>query len=150
MRKPTVLARVFAAGQALTVAVLAVLFVGAGVDDLKNRAEPVYWGTFTQRGCVPENGWDECRLVGDWESDDGTLVKRDIYLDGDPLTGSVSASFRPIGHPNDEQNNVVHTTENSGLDWLPWVGAASCVVVGLACGLLWWTRRGRAFDEWLG
>lgn len=83
-----------------TFALLAVLFAGVGVDDPKNQAAPIHGGTFTRHGCSPPDvDGDYCRAVGDWVSDDGALIKRDVYLNGDADTASVRASFRPTGHP---------------------------------------------------
>ncbi|MFT3831746.1 MAG: hypothetical protein QM711_00270 [Micropruina sp.] len=84
-------------------------------------------------------------------SDDRTLTKRNIYLDGEiPAAGSVRASFRPTGGYNDEQNNVVHTEEFTGFSWVPWIGAACSAVASLGCAVWWWTRTGRKIDRWLG
>lgn len=105
--------------------VLAVLFV-AGVLDL---GQTRIWGTFTQtdREPRPRGG---CRPVGTWVSDDGNIVKRDIYLDGwADGTGTTPASYQPTAVISDESNNIVHAPMwtgggawLTGLVLLGWVG----------------------------
>ena len=92
-----------------------------GVASVVDAGETVYWGTFTSESCEPARYG--CRAVGTWTSDDRSMVKHDIYLDG-PLDadGTARASFRPTGLVNDEMNNIVHTSFGTGLaPWIDWV-----------------------------
>jgi hypothetical protein len=102
--------------------IVAVLGVGYAV----NAHEPTYWGTFTADGCVPSG--KGCQSVGTWVSDDKSMVKKHIALDG--LMGSddsVRASYTPTGFNNDAENNIVHTAFwGTARYWLPWV---LCVLV---------------------
>ena len=141
-------------GRALFVVVMVVAIlgvVGAGLAAWADRlsGERVYWGTYTETQCVPDEGpnphnglQSACRSEGTWVSDDGSIVKRGIFLDGgvDP-GGSVRASYQPGGLMSDAENNIVHTQafSSAGL-WLPFV---------LAVGFTWmlldrrrsWRRR---------
>lgn len=116
-------------GHGIFYAVMAVVFVvsvGLGVAGVKDMADqqPVLWGTFTEEDCLPNiHG---CRSIGRWVSDDGTIVKEQIYLDGSPgKDGTVRASYQPAGLNNDSDNNIVHVRWTTGAGiWMPWVLAA--------------------------
>ena len=92
------------------------LFLFANAVDLR---EPRIWGTFTQEDCEPKPRGG-CRPIGTWVSDDGSIVKRDVYLDGGTgPTGTTPASYQPTGIINDETNNIVHVPLLAGAGvWL--------------------------------
>lgn len=98
--------------------------LGIGVAQAVAASEAVYWGTFTAERCEPSRFG--CSNIGTWVSDDGTLRKVGVRLDGaiEPV-GSVRAVYRPTGPLNDDVNNIVHTEfwSTAGL-WFPWVLAA--------------------------
>lgn len=111
--------------------------MGAAVDAVTRQ--PVYWGTFTQEDCLP-NG-RECRSVGTWTSDDGSLAMKRVYLDGQPdSAGTARANFQPEGLINDTDTNVVHVRDWGSMKiWLPL--ALSGMAGGMAFySLLGWCR----------
>lgn len=121
-----------------------VLAVGAVADAATNQ--PVYWGTFVQEDCLP--AYRECRSIGRWASDDGSLAKEHIYLDGHPGSdGRARASFQPEGFTNDTNNNIVHVESSTGVKlWPPF--ALIAMTGGMAFYSLlgwrrWRVRRGR-------
>lgn len=126
-------------------------FVVIGVAEVSDQDEPRYWGNYTEGGCeAPEFGWGPCRSTGRWVSDDGSIVKDPIYLDGDVAEGgTVRASFRPNGWINDEENNIVNTPQwsNAGA-WFPWLAAAGAGAIAVWYSLRWWSRWGRS-STWL-
>ncbi|MHA6510216.1 hypothetical protein [Tessaracoccus sp. Y1736] len=81
--------------------------------------------------------------MGTWISDDGSLVKEQIYLDGSPDgDGTARASFQPSGRRSDELNNIVHADTWSGAGiWMPWVGVAITTAVTIDYARRW--RAGR-------
>lgn len=82
----------YVVGLSLAVA-LAALFVASVID----VAQPKVWGTFTERDCEPQPR-GTCRPIGSWVSDDGSMTKRDVYLDGwADAGGTTPASYRPEG-----------------------------------------------------
>ena len=105
---------------------LFVLSCAIGVAQAVAASEPVSWGTFTSERCEPSRFG--CTNVGTWVSDDGSIRKHDIQLDGalTPVV-TVRASHRPTGPMSDEGNNIVHAEfwSTAGL-WLPWVLAVCC------------------------
>lgn len=111
---------------AIVVGLLFAISLGIGVAQAVAASEPVYWGTFTAERCEPSRFG--CSNIGTWVSDDATLRKAGIRLDGaiGPVD-SVRAAYRPTGPLNDEVNNIVHTEfgVTAGF-WLPWVLAAFC------------------------
>lgn len=97
------------------------LSCGIGVVQAIAASEPVYWGTFTAERCEPTRFG--CTNFGMWVSDEGSIRKHDIQLDGAlTLVDSVRASYRPTGPMSDESNNIVHTEfwSTAGL-WFPWM-----------------------------
>lgn len=93
---------------------IAVLLVVAVID----LRQPRIWGTFTQTDCEPRPRGG-CRPVGTWVSDDGGIIKGDIYLDGwTDGAGITRASYQPDAIISDESNNVVHASELTGAG--PW------------------------------
>jgi hypothetical protein len=112
-----------------------------GVASAIDAKEPVYWGTFTQTHC----DWARygCRSFGTWVSDDGTITKLEISLDGDPgPDGTVRADYQPSGIINDADNNIVHTAMWSGVMlWLPWVLCLVCAVLIAGRTFAWRSRR---------
>lgn len=128
-------------------AMIALGFASMGVMDLVDKDQPISWGTYTELECEPpEFGWGECRSVGNWVSDDGSIVRDRIYLDGEVRPGgTVRASFRPQGWRNDAENNVVHTQQwtNAG-GWISWAGTAITGTVAAWWAFRWWSRWGQA------
>ena len=93
-----------------------------GLITFAARDLPTYWGPFTES-------------KGTWVSDDGSIVKDDINLDGSVGQGeTVRAAYHPGGLMGDDVNNIVHAGvwAHAGL-WMPWVGLA-----GL--GAIAWTQ----------
>ncbi|GAA1925402.1 hypothetical protein GCM10009775_17040 [Microbacterium aoyamense] len=81
--------------------------------------QPRIWGTFTHEDCEPRPRGG-CREVGTWVSQDGSLVKEDVYLDGGSgPDGTTPASYQPSGIISDETNNIVHVPALTGAGlWL--------------------------------
>jgi hypothetical protein len=91
------------------------------VGSASSATERSFSGTFTQHRC--ESGYrGRCEGVGTWVSDSGSIVKKDIQLDGDVNSdGTVRATYTPKGFNNDAQNNIVHTSTWAWARfWLPW------------------------------
>ena len=80
----------------VVVAVVFAVSVGLGVAGAKDAIDkqPVVWGTFTQERCEPATVGTHrnCRSLGDSVSDDGSIVKKGIYLDGWASTTTVTGS----------------------------------------------------------
>ncbi len=98
------------------------------VGSVASASQRTYWGTFTQHGC--ESGFrGRCDGVGTWISDDGSIIKTKIQLDGDVNSdGTVRASYTPTGFNNDAENNIVHTSTWAWARfWMPW---AMCLLFG--------------------
>jgi hypothetical protein len=127
---------------------MATLFLGflgfgvAGITDAVDK-QPVVWGTFSEEDCQPNN--HGCRSIGRWVSDDGTLVKERIYLDGSPgQDGTVRASYQPAGLNNDNDSNTVHVKWTTGaVLWFPWVIAASSAGALVYANRRWRLERSR-------
>ena len=133
-------------GHAVFFVVVAVVFavsVGLGVAGAKDAIDkqPVVWGTFTRERCepAPVGTHKNCRSSGDWVSDDGSIVKKGIYLDGSPVSdGRARASFQATGLLNDTDNNTVHVRLSSRITlWLPWALAATTVGLGIYYNRRW-------------
>ncbi|HEY9266084.1 MAG TPA: hypothetical protein VIP82_15695 [Microbacterium sp.] len=119
-------------------ALLAVSIV-LGVGGMVSANEPVVWGTFTQQDCEPK-GRGGCRSIGVWVSDDSTIRKENIYLDGWPPDpdGSVRAGYRPHGFNNDDENNIVHVAATAhGWIWAPWILTAYLAGVIVHYAIKW-------------
>ena len=105
--------------------------IGAGLASLTvasivDLGQPRQWGTFTETDCEPTLRGG-CRSIGTWVSDDKTLFKHDVYLDGRPDEGgSARASYQPDAILSDESNNIVHAAGLTGMG--PWVSGA--VLIG--------------------
>ncbi|MBN9194645.1 MAG: hypothetical protein J0I44_00975 [Microbacterium sp.] len=98
--------------------------------------QPRVWGTFTMQSCE-QTARHGCRPLGVWRSDDGAIVKHDIYLDGGVgPDGTSRASYQPEGIINDDSNNVVH---------VPAFSAAGPLVAG---GLLFGTVGYILYKAW--
>lgn len=121
-------------------------FGALGVADLLDADEPVFWGTFSEEDCVG-GGRMGCQSVGTWVSDDGSIRKTGVALDGRPDSdGSVRATYRPTGVINDEENNIVHVGGADGLySAMLWVAAAGAGA-GLALYIADWRRSRRSVD----
>lgn len=116
-----------------------VAFVVMGVISWTGRDRPIYWGTFTEVSTTCDWGpRGTCTSTGRWVSDDGTIVKDGITLDGSTDRGEkVRASYQPGGPMGDDVNYIVHTEGWTGAGlWFPWAAAALMVV-------LTWTQRHR-------
>jgi hypothetical protein len=113
-------------------------FIIMGVISVLDRDLPTYWGTFTETSTTCDPGpRGSCSNTGRWVSDDGTIVKDDIALDGFVEEGqSVRAGYKPGGPMGDDENNIVHTAfwSRAGL-WFPWVAAA------LTVSAIWYQHR---------
>ncbi|MFS3127969.1 hypothetical protein ACLM5J_06155 [Nocardioides sp. Bht2] len=109
-----------------------------GIVGIVELGRPVHWGTFTEESTDCPSGLEKnrgCTRTGRWVSDDGTIVKENIKLDGTVDPGeSVRAGYRPGGAWDD--TNTVHTEHwvNGGA-WVPFLG-----LVGTAL-LTWWQHR---------
>lgn len=126
-----------ATGHALFYVIIAsvcAVFVVIGVIELISRDRPMYWGTFSETSTVcdlPSLRGSACTYTGTWVSDDGSIVKTDITLDGSVEPGqSVRASYQPGGPMGDDVNNIVHTAfwSKAGM-WFPWVAAVSFATI---------------------
>lgn len=100
----------------------AVIFVGLlslvllflTVMTIVDLREPTVWGTFVEEGCENPPGISRyprvCRPYGEWRSDDGSITRDRIYLDGwSDEDGTTRTSFQPSGINNDDDNNIVHS-----------------------------------------
>lgn len=108
--------------------VLLVISLTLAVGTATSATERSYWGTFTQHSC--ESSFrGRCEGVGTWVTDNGSIVKKNIQLDGDANSdGSVRALYTPTGFNNDAENNIVHTSAWAWARfWMPWV---MCVLFG--------------------
>ena len=117
------------------------VFIAIGVAEARDAAagEPALWGTFVEQVCEPKPRGG-CSSIGTWTSDDGSVIKTGVRLDGSVGDdGAVRAQFQAGGWMSDEENNIVHATEwaSAGL-WFPWVGAA-----GVAVTVAYYARRWR-------
>jgi hypothetical protein len=116
-----------------------------GVGTALQPGSQTYWGTFTEHSCAPARFG--CHSVGTWVSDDESITRTSIALDGKPnADGTVSASYTPTGFNNDLDNNIVHTQfGTSARLWLPWTLAALMAAIVAVQSLLWRRRDG---DWW--
>ncbi|MBB3157160.1 hypothetical protein FHS07_000844 [Microbacterium proteolyticum] len=104
---------------ALIVGALAVVLVVLLVISVLDLRQPVIWGTFTQTDCEPRPRGG-CRAIGTWVSDDGDLVRHDVYLDGWPEDdGTSRASYQPTAILGGESADIVHSSLLTGV--APWV-----------------------------
>jgi hypothetical protein len=132
--------RLRATGHALFYASMAgvcIAFIVIGVIAVAGRDRPVYWGTFTETATTCSGLRGACTNTGRWVSNDGTIVKDRVTLDGFVERGrSVRASYQPGSPIGDDENDIVHAApwSRAGL-WLPWVAAA----VSLAA--IWYQHR---------
>lgn len=135
------------AGQALFMVVMGALLVCAvilGIDAASTADEPIVWGTFQETDCE-QRAKGGCRSIGTWTSDDGTIRKTNVKLDGWPESdGSVRASYRPHGFLNDDENNIVHVEAFAyGWLWGPWAGVLFIIGVVVYYSRKWWPARRR-------
>ena len=132
--------RLRATGHALFYASMAgvcIAFIVIGVIGVASRDRPVYWGTFTEMSTTCSGLRGACTNTGRWVSNDGTIVKDSVTLDGFVERGrSVRASYQPGSPIEADGSEIVHTASwsRAGL-WLPWVAAA----VSLAA--IWYQHR---------
>ncbi|HEY4269236.1 MAG TPA: hypothetical protein VGM94_13695 [Galbitalea sp.] len=92
-----------------------------GISSAFSATQRSYSGTFTQHSC--ESGYrGRCESVGTWVSDNGSMVKKNVQLDGDVNSdGTAPATYTPKDFNNDAENNIVHTsTWAPARFWLPW------------------------------
>lgn len=113
--------------------------LGLGVGGAMSANEEVIWGTFYQRDCEPKPRGG-CRSVGTWVSDDGSIRKTGIYLDGWLAPdGTVRAGYRPSGFNNDDENNIVHVEATAyGWIWFPWLLTVYVIGVIIYYAAKWW------------
>lgn len=120
------------------VGAVCIAFVVMGVIAAVGHDRPTHWGTFTEESttCVP-GPRGSCTHTGSWVSDDKTIVKDGITLDGSVEKGrSVRASYQPGGPMGDDENNIVHTAAWTGAGlWFPWVAAV------LSVAAIWYQYR---------
>lgn len=123
--------RVARVGTAVVLGLCALVLVAVGAVEVHDRNLPRFWGTFTETSTVcdssPRRG---CTVTGTWVSEDGSIEKADVELDGTVEPGrSVRAVYQPGGGRGDDVDNIVHTAAwaNAGL-WLPFVLAAGSAV----------------------
>jgi hypothetical protein len=137
--------RLRAMGRALfyaSIAGVCVAFIVMGVITVAGRDRPVYWGTFTETSTTCSGLRGACTNSGRWVSDDGTIVKDGVTLDGFVERGrSARASYQTGGPMGDDENNIVHTGSwsRAGL-WFPWVAA------GVSAAAIWYQHRRRHRD----
>ena len=131
--------RLRATGHALFYASMAgvcIAFIVIGVIAVAGRDRPVYWGTFTETSTTCSGPRRACTNTGRWVSNDATIVKDRVTLDGFVERGrSVRANYQP-GGPIGDENDIVHTASCSraGL-WLPWVASA------VSAAAIWYQHR---------
>ncbi|MFT3876161.1 MAG: hypothetical protein QM708_07055 [Propioniciclava sp.] len=133
-------------GRAFFYALMAVCFVAtvmlgiAEAIDVVNN-EPKIWGTYRETECVP--AVRGCDSYGTWESDDGSIRKERVGLDGGvDEDGTARAAFQPHGLRSDDDLGMVHTAFwVDAAVWLPWVLAAW--IAGVA---VHYRREGRDRD----
>jgi hypothetical protein len=132
--------RLRATGHALFYASMAgvcIALIVMGVIAVAGRDRPVYWGTFTETSTTCSDLRGACTKSGRWVSDDGTIVKDRVTLDGFVEQGhSVRASYQPGGPMGDDENDIVRTASwsRAGL-WFPWVAAA------VSAAAIWYQHR---------
>lgn len=130
--------RLFAIPALVVLTVISSFLVVASVLDAD---EPSYLGTFTEEACIDPGIRRSCRSVGTWVSDDRTVRKLDVFLDGwvGP-DGVVRATYTPTGIINDLENNIVHAEYTAPfgpiLAWGLFIGSAG----GLVIMVLDWRR----------
>lgn len=115
-----------------------VAFIVMGVLSVVGRDRPTHWGTFAETSTTCDPGpRGACTNTGRWVSDDQTIVKDGITLDGFVERGqTVRASYQPGGPMGDDENNIVHTAFWSGAGlWFPWVAAT------LSAAAIWYQHR---------
>lgn len=104
---------------ALILGVLAVVLVALLVVSVLDLRQPVIWGTFTQTDCEPRPRGG-CRAIGTWVSDDGTIVRRGVALDGWPEDdGTSRAGYQPTAILGGESADIVHAPLFVGAG--PWI-----------------------------
>jgi hypothetical protein len=113
----------------VTMGAICAVVLAIGLTTFADRDRPTYWGTFSETSttCGPSAPRRACIITGRWVSDDGTMVKVDITLDGSVgQVQSVRAAYRPGGPMGDDVSDVVHAGiwANGGLR-MPWVRLAS-------------------------
>ncbi|GEB13678.1 hypothetical protein GUY44_06440 [Pimelobacter simplex] len=116
---------------AVVLGLCALVLVAVGAVEWHDRNLPRHWGTFTETSTVCDGGPRRgCTVTGTWVSEDGSMVKADIELDGTVEPGrSVRAVYQPGGGRGDDADNIVHTAPwaNAGL-WVPFVLAVAVAV----------------------
>lgn len=129
-------------GQVIFMAILtgALIVCGVlGVGGAVSAGEDVVWGTFSETDCTPARYG--CRSVGTWISDDGSIRKTAIHLDGRPgPDGTARAAYRPHGFNNDDENNIVHVEMLAyAWVWAPWILMVVFAGIGLFYYVKWWS-----------
>lgn len=117
--------------------------VGVAAVAWHDNSQPVTWGRFTETSTVCD-GWGRgrtCTISGDWISDDGSISRRSVQLNGDVEPGeTVAAGYRASGLINDIDNNLVHSGRyiHSG-PWISLLGGG----FSFAAGAFYWRRYHR-------
>ncbi|GAA1059019.1 hypothetical protein [Agromyces bracchium] len=121
----------------VVIGAFAVVFLTLAVINTIDAREPVIWGTFTEEYCQETRRG--CSSIGTWVSDDQTITKTDIRLDGwvEP-GGSISAGYQPTGIISDADNHIVHAVGWMSIGpHLTWVAAMAAVIWGLVKAFQW-------------
>ncbi len=137
MNRPNRLQRVGRIAFYALASLLLCILAGLGVTGAIDSTQPVRWGTFTEESCE-SRARGGCRSLGTWVSDDGTITRREVYLDGRTEPGGiVRAGYRPAGII-DHDNDIVHTEVGIGGGvWMPWVFAAGFLGCTVAKAYEW-------------
>lgn len=126
---------------ALTFALLCAVSFALGIQFAIDQQGATVWGVYTEERCESQLR-NRCHSIGTWVSDDGTITRRGVTLDGFPgADGTVRAGYRPDAEIG---GDVVHTSF--------WIDAGAILSFGLAIwsgGMFvnelrkWWVLRGR-------
>lgn len=130
----------------VVIGAFAAVFIALAVINTIDAQEPVIWGTFTEEYCQETRRG--CSSIGTWVSDDQTVTKTDIRLDGwvEP-GGAIRAAYQPTGIISDADNHIVHAAGWMSIGpYFPWVAAAGTVIWGLVKAVQWGHLKVPAVD----
>jgi hypothetical protein len=113
------------------------IFLVFAVINTVDAREPVIWGTFTEEHCQETRRG--CSSIGTWVSDDRTITKTDIRLDGGVAPGgSIRAGYQPTGIISDADNHIVHAAGWMTIGpFFPWLAALGTALWGLTKAFQW-------------